>query len=75
MAGEGELNLALARSVRRLRERKGWSQEQLAHECGVHRTYIGSIERGERNVTLATVQKIANALGVQPLALLEGPKR
>lgn len=51
-------------SVRRQRESQGLSQEKLADLCGVHRTYIGGIERGERNPTLKTMIKISNALGV-----------
>jgi len=50
--------------VRRLRKSKGWTQEKLAVRTGLHRTYIGSIERGERNVSLINVEKIADALGV-----------
>ena len=50
--------------VRQLRLKKGWSQEQLAERAGRHWTYIGGIERGERNVTLAVIADIARALGV-----------
>ena len=50
--------------VRKLRKSKGWTQEELAVRTGLHRTYIGSIERGERNVSLINVEKIADALGV-----------
>ncbi len=50
--------------VRKLREAKGWSQEKLAKKAGLHRTYIGSIERSERNVSLINLEKIAKALGV-----------
>lgn len=53
------------RRVRALREAKGWSQESFAEECGLHRTYIGGIERGERNVGLVNVERIAVALGVE----------
>lgn len=52
------------RRIRALREAKGWSQEGFAEECGLHRTYIGGIERGERNVGLVNVERIALALGV-----------
>lgn len=57
--------------VRRLRESAGISQEELADRAGVHRTYIGGIERGERNPTLLTIYKIAAALNVPPASLLE----
>ena len=52
------------RRVRELREQAGWSQEQFAEECGLHRTYVGGIERGERNVGLVNIARIAQALGV-----------
>ncbi|MEB2339303.1 MAG: helix-turn-helix transcriptional regulator [Nitrospirales bacterium] len=50
--------------VRQLRLKKGWTQEQLAERAGHHWTYIGGIERGERNITLAVIADIAQALGV-----------
>ena len=50
--------------VRQLRENAGWSQEKLADECGLHRTYMGGIERGERNPSLKNIASIADALGV-----------
>lgn len=50
--------------VKKLRKAKGWSQEELAKRTGLHRTYIGSIERSERNVSLLNIEKIAKALGV-----------
>lgn len=59
-------------TVRGLREGEGISQEELAHRCGLHRTYIGSVERGERNVSLANIVRIARALKKAPAALLEG---
>jgi len=52
------------RRVRNLRESRGWSQEDFGFKIGIHRTYIGGIERGERNPTLTTIHKIAKALGV-----------
>lgn len=66
-----DLNAALAANLRRLRSRLGLSQEEFAERCGLHRTYIGAIERGERNVTLKTVGEIADALGVAALDLLK----
>jgi len=50
--------------VRTLRQRKGLSQEDFADVCGLHRTYIGSIERGEKTVTIETANKVAIALGM-----------
>jgi transcriptional regulator with XRE-family HTH domain len=57
-------------AVRRLREKVGISQEELAERAGMHRTYIGGIERGERNPTLVSIHKLAKALGVSPKQLL-----
>ena len=56
--------------VKKLRKTKGWTQEELAKQTGLHRTYIGSIERIERNVSLINVDKIAKALGVNVKNLL-----
>ncbi len=53
-------------TVRKLREEQGLSQESFADLCGLHRTYIGGIERGERNIGLLNVLRIAKALGVEP---------
>jgi len=50
--------------VRQLHVQAGDSPEGFAHECGLDRTYIGGIERGERNVSLANIEKIAVALGI-----------
>lgn len=55
--------------VRRLRQARGFSQEAFADRCGLHRTYIGAIERGERNVSLENIEKIAKALGLNIAAL------
>lgn len=58
--------------VRAERERLGVSQEELADRAGMHRTYLGGVERGERNVGLLNMIRIANALGVAPSSLLRG---
>lgn len=60
----------LAYNVRALRKEKGLSQEELANSCGLHRTYIGSVERGERNVTLSTLEVLSEALEVTVIDLL-----
>lgn len=64
----------LASNLRRLRESMGISQEKLASRAGLHRTYIGAVERAERNITLDTLQRVANALGVDPVSLLVLPE-
>jgi transcriptional regulator with XRE-family HTH domain len=56
----------VAENLRRLRRERNWSQEVCAEKCGLHRTYIGAVERGERNITLATLDAIARALSVSP---------
>jgi transcriptional regulator with XRE-family HTH domain len=56
--------IKFGRRVRTLRHKQGISQEVLAEKSGLHRTYVGSIERGERNVSLINIQKIAKALNV-----------
>jgi transcriptional regulator with XRE-family HTH domain len=59
------------RRVRTERERLGMSQEELADRAGIHRTYLGGVERGERNVGLLNVLRIARALGVHPSVLVK----
>ena len=53
------------KNVRRVREGKGWSQDKLSDETGLHRTYISGIERGVRNPTIKIAQTIADALGIE----------
>ena len=59
-------------NLKRLRVQAGLSQEELAHRSGLHRTYVGSAERGERNVSLKAIERLAGGLGVPPAALLAG---
>lgn len=58
------------RRVRELRQAAGLSQEELAERCGLHRTYVGGIERGERNVGVLNLLQLARALRVRPGELL-----
>jgi transcriptional regulator with XRE-family HTH domain len=59
-----------SQNVRTEREKKRWTQEELARRADLHRTYIGSIERSERNVSLLNVERIARALGVNARDLI-----
>jgi transcriptional regulator with XRE-family HTH domain len=60
----------LGEAIRELREQRGFSQERLGLESGVHRNYIGGIERAERRPTLETTAKLAATLGVRPSELI-----
>ena len=58
-------------NVQKLRRERGWSQEELAFESGLHRTYISGIERGARNPTVLVIDQLATSLKVSPARLLE----
>ena len=58
-------------NVRKHRNQRGFSQEELAFECGLHRTYISGVERGVRNPTVVVLEKVAKALGVTTSKLLD----
>jgi len=60
-----EILMGIGDNIRKYRTMKGWSQEDLAHECNLHRTYIGIVERGERNITILNLLKIKDKLGVK----------
>lgn len=70
MATRGPLNQRVGKNLRALRVSRGISQEALAHELDYDRTYLAGIERGERNLSLDTLSKLAEQLGVDPLELL-----
>ena len=59
-------------NVQQIRRARGWSQEELAFQSGLHRTYISGIERGTRNPTVTVLKELADALGVPPGDLLNG---
>lgn len=65
-----KLQSLIAINVKKFRLTKGLSQEEFADLCGYHRTYIGSIERAERNITVSTLEALAEALSIEPSDLL-----
>ncbi|WP_417881657.1 helix-turn-helix domain-containing protein [Xanthomarina gelatinilytica] len=64
MESKQNILIKFGERVREIRKEKGLSQEELAHKADLHRTYIGMIERAEKNITLINIEKIANALEV-----------
>jgi transcriptional regulator with XRE-family HTH domain len=75
-AVEGDLQRTVGRNLRAYREAQGLSQEAFADVLGVHRTYMGGIERGERNLTLKSLERIADRLDLDSLDLLgQGARR
>lgn len=66
-----DIRQRLAQNLRRLRQVKGWSQEQLAFEADIHRTYISDLERAARNPTITVVDKLALCLGARVGELLD----
>lgn len=69
------LRRVFAEQMRARRQQQGLSQEQLASRAGLHRTYIGSVERAERNVSIDNIERIAAALGCAPAELLRTGSR
>lgn len=67
---EGRLQQVVGENLRRVRRGLGYSQESFGEHVGWHRTFVGAVERGERNLTLRTVERISEQLGVNPLELL-----
>ena len=64
MAKKDRALVKLGGNLRKAREARGWSQEELAFKCGVHRTYVGGIERAEYNVTVLTLLRLTKALSI-----------
>jgi len=62
--------LRFASNLRASRKARGWSQEELAANSGLHRTYVGAIERGERNVSIDNIERLAKSLDLDVLDLL-----
>jgi transcriptional regulator with XRE-family HTH domain len=67
-----DLQKQVGANVRRLRLKKGWSQDVFADKTGLHRAHVGEIERGESNCTLQTMKILADTLGVRIVDLLKG---
>jgi len=67
---DSPLRQALARNLRNLRGERGLSQEELADRAGLHRTFVGAVERCERNISVDNIGKLADALGVPAFVLL-----
>jgi transcriptional regulator with XRE-family HTH domain len=64
----GKLQAEIGRHVRDLREAKRWSQETLAERAGLHRNYVGSVERGERDISVTALARLVEALGLSLVA-------
>jgi transcriptional regulator with XRE-family HTH domain len=67
---EGKLQKRVGENLRAHRESEGLSQEAFAEVLGVHRTYMGAVERGQRNLTLQSLERIAEKIGIDPVDLL-----
>lgn len=72
MQEKQKILIEFGEKVRNQRKAKGFSQEVLAHKANLHRTYIGMIERAEKNITLVNIEKIANALECKISDLING---
>lgn len=74
MNSKEKILIDFGKNVRKIRKEQGLSQEQLAFKADLHRTYIGMIERAEKNITLLNIVKIAKALGINITELFYGYK-
>jgi len=72
---EGILQRNVGLNLAAYRDARGLSQEAFADVLGYHRTYVGGLERGERNLSLRAVERLADSLGLDPFDLLKAPKR
>lgn len=72
MARRADILVRFGQRVRELRSDQGYSQESFAYACELDRTYVGGIERGERNLALRNIEKIADTLGITVSELMEG---
>ena len=67
-----QIQRQLGERIRKLRQKKGWSQEEFAGISGLHRTYIGAVERGEKNLTVSTMHTLAKTLNTTIARLFAG---
>ena len=67
-----DIQRSIGERIRKLRSERGYSQESFADACTLHRTYMGSLERGERNMTLKTIFTVCRTLKITPSELFEG---
>ena len=70
MQKKNPILLSFGKKVQAYREQMGFTQEQLADKAKVHRTYIGTVERGETNITLLNIHKLSSALNISPIELI-----
>ncbi|KIC45482.1 XRE family transcriptional regulator [Tateyamaria sp. ANG-S1] len=68
---KSELRDVLARNLRVFRAEHGWSQERLAHEAGLNRTYLSAVERSEQNISVDNIARLADAMGVEAWLLIK----
>ncbi len=69
---DSDILVRFGERVRELRQKQGYSQEGFAHKCGLDRTYVGGIERGERNLALLNIERIAQTLDISLAQLMRG---
>ncbi len=67
-----EIQKKLGKKIAELRRKRGFSQEGFAHECGFHRSYMGALERGEKNVTISMLERVTKALKISLSELFKG---
>jgi transcriptional regulator with XRE-family HTH domain len=72
MAKSDDVLVRFGQRIRELRTAQGYSQEGFAHACGLDRTYVGGVERGERNIALRNIEQIAITLGLRIDQLMKG---
>ena len=72
MKNSNNLRKIIARNILKYRHEKGLSQEDFAFKCNLHRTYVGAIERCERNITIKTLQTLAKTMSISVVQLLTG---